>query len=55
TQPNVEAEAPNDLENAKVQILQMQKNDQEMEPQEEAQDSSMTKDFDRATTAGAQQ
>ncbi|KAA6368501.1 MAG: hypothetical protein EZS28_035973 [Streblomastix strix] len=54
TQPIVEAESPNDHERAKVQNSQMQKDDQDVEPQEEAQDSSMTKDSDRATTAGAQ-
>ncbi|KAA6392791.1 MAG: hypothetical protein EZS28_011681 [Streblomastix strix] len=54
TQPIVEAESPNDHENAKVQKSQMQKDDHDVEPQDEAQDSSMTKDSDRATTAGAQ-
>ncbi|KAA6378205.1 MAG: hypothetical protein EZS28_026267 [Streblomastix strix] len=54
SQPIVETESPNDHESAKVQNSQMQKDDQDMEPQEEAQNSSMTKDSDRATTAGAQ-
>ncbi|KAA6372219.1 MAG: hypothetical protein EZS28_032254, partial [Streblomastix strix] len=54
TQLIVEAESQNDHESAKVQNSQMQKDDQDVEPQEEAQDSSMTKDSDRATTAGAQ-
>ncbi|KAA6364238.1 MAG: hypothetical protein EZS28_040234, partial [Streblomastix strix] len=54
TQPIVEAESPNDHESAKVQNSQMQKDDQDIEPQEEAQNTSMTKDSDRATTAGAQ-
>ncbi|KAA6385893.1 MAG: hypothetical protein EZS28_018579, partial [Streblomastix strix] len=49
-----EAESPNDHGNAKVQNLQMQKEDQDVKPQEEAQNSSMTKDSDRATTDGAQ-
>ncbi|KAA6365658.1 MAG: hypothetical protein EZS28_038816 [Streblomastix strix] len=54
TQPIVEAESPNDHESAKVQNSQMWQDDQDVEQQEEAQDSSMTKDSDRATTAGAQ-
>ncbi|KAA6366803.1 MAG: hypothetical protein EZS28_037671, partial [Streblomastix strix] len=54
SQPIVEAESPNDHESAKAQNSQMQKDDQDMKPQEEAQNSSMTKDSDRATTAGAQ-
>ncbi|KAA6375579.1 MAG: hypothetical protein EZS28_028896, partial [Streblomastix strix] len=54
TQPIVEAESPNDHESVKVQNSQMQKDDQDIEPQEEAQNSSMTKDSDRAATAGAQ-
>ncbi|KAA6379192.1 MAG: hypothetical protein EZS28_025280, partial [Streblomastix strix] len=54
SQPIVEAESPNDHESAKVQNSQMQKDDQDVKPQEEAQNSSMTKDSDRATTTGAQ-
>ncbi|KAA6383062.1 MAG: hypothetical protein EZS28_021410 [Streblomastix strix] len=54
SQPIVEAESPNDHESAKVQNSQMQKDDQDVEPQDEAQNSSMTKDSDRATSAGAQ-
>ncbi|KAA6363497.1 MAG: hypothetical protein EZS28_040976, partial [Streblomastix strix] len=54
TQPIVEAESPNDHESAKVQNSQMQKDDQDGKPQGEAQNSRMTKDSDRATTAGAQ-
>ncbi|KAA6358266.1 MAG: hypothetical protein EZS28_046207 [Streblomastix strix] len=54
TRTNIEAESPNDHESAKVQNSQMQKDDQDVEPQEEAQNSSMAKDSDRATTAGAQ-
>ncbi|KAA6379924.1 MAG: hypothetical protein EZS28_024550 [Streblomastix strix] len=54
SQPIVEAESPNDHESAKAQNSQMQKDDQDVKPQEEAQNSSMTKDSDRATTAGAQ-
>ncbi|KAA6355199.1 MAG: hypothetical protein EZS28_049274 [Streblomastix strix] len=54
TQPIGEVESPNVHESAKVQNSEMQKDDQDAKPQEEAQDSSMTKDFDRATTAGAQ-
>ncbi|KAA6385917.1 MAG: hypothetical protein EZS28_018557 [Streblomastix strix] len=54
TQPIVETESPNDHESAKVQNSQIQKDDQDVEPQKEAQDSSMTKDSDRATTSGAQ-
>ncbi|KAA6373951.1 MAG: hypothetical protein EZS28_030522 [Streblomastix strix] len=54
TKPIVEAESPNDHESAKVQNSQMQKDEQDAEPQDEVQDSSMTKDSDRATTAGAQ-
>ncbi|KAA6383364.1 MAG: hypothetical protein EZS28_021111 [Streblomastix strix] len=52
--PIVEAESPNDHESAKVQNSQMQKDDQDVKPEEEAQNSSMTMDSDRATTAGAQ-
>ncbi|KAA6386704.1 MAG: hypothetical protein EZS28_017767 [Streblomastix strix] len=55
TQPIVESESPNDHKSAKRQKSQMWKDDQDLEPQEEYQDSSMTKDFDRATTAEAQQ
>ncbi|KAA6401497.1 MAG: hypothetical protein EZS28_002980 [Streblomastix strix] len=54
TQPIVEAESLNDRESAKLQNSQMQKDNQDIEPQNEAQNSSMTKDSDRATTAGAQ-
>ncbi|KAA6371009.1 MAG: hypothetical protein EZS28_033464 [Streblomastix strix] len=54
SQPIVEAESPNDHESAKAQNSQIQKDDQDVKPQEEAQNSSMTKDSDRATTAGAQ-
>ncbi|KAA6378025.1 MAG: hypothetical protein EZS28_026446, partial [Streblomastix strix] len=54
SQPIVEAESPNDHESAKAQNSQMQKDDQDVKLQEEAQNSSMTKDSDRATTAGAQ-
>ncbi|KAA6403169.1 MAG: hypothetical protein EZS28_001295 [Streblomastix strix] len=54
SQPIVEAESPNDHESAKVQNSQMQKDDQVVKPQEVAQNSSMTKGSDRATTANAQ-
>ncbi|KAA6396149.1 MAG: hypothetical protein EZS28_008324 [Streblomastix strix] len=54
SQPIVEAESPNDRESAKVQKSQVKKDDQDMEPQGEAQDSSMTKDSDRAATGEAQ-
>ncbi|KAA6393589.1 MAG: hypothetical protein EZS28_010887, partial [Streblomastix strix] len=54
TRSIVEAESPNDHESAKVQNSQMQNDGQDMEPQEVAQESSMTKDSDRATTAEAQ-
>ncbi|KAA6374274.1 MAG: hypothetical protein EZS28_030200 [Streblomastix strix] len=54
TQHIVEAESPNDHESAKVQESQIQKDDQDVEPQDEAQDSSMTKGSDRATIAEAQ-
>ncbi|KAA6393744.1 MAG: hypothetical protein EZS28_010734 [Streblomastix strix] len=54
SQPIVEAESPNDHESAKAQKSQMQKDDQDVKPQEEAQNSSMTNDSDRATTAEAQ-
>ncbi|KAA6377732.1 MAG: hypothetical protein EZS28_026740 [Streblomastix strix] len=47
-------QSPNDHENTKGQKLSIQKDDQEIKPQEEAQDSSMTKNSDRATTAEAQ-
>ncbi|KAA6393433.1 MAG: hypothetical protein EZS28_011042, partial [Streblomastix strix] len=53
-QPIVEAESSNDHESAKVQNSQMQKDDQDVKPQEEAHNSSMTKNPDRATTARAQ-
>ncbi|KAA6376590.1 MAG: hypothetical protein EZS28_027883, partial [Streblomastix strix] len=45
TQPIVEAESLNDHESAKVQNSQMLKDDQDVEPQEEAQNPSMTKDL----------
>ncbi|KAA6368691.1 MAG: hypothetical protein EZS28_035782, partial [Streblomastix strix] len=48
------AESPNDHESAKVQKSQIKKDDQDVEPQNEAQNSSMTKDSDRATTSEAQ-
>ncbi|KAA6376383.1 MAG: hypothetical protein EZS28_028090 [Streblomastix strix] len=51
TKSIVEAESPNDHKSAKVQNSQMQKDDQDMEPQDEAQNSSLTKDSDRAATA----
>ncbi|KAA6377895.1 MAG: hypothetical protein EZS28_026579 [Streblomastix strix] len=54
SQPIVEAESPNDHESANVQNSQRQNDDQDVKPQEEAQNSSMTKDSDRTTTAGAQ-
>ncbi|KAA6357544.1 MAG: hypothetical protein EZS28_046929 [Streblomastix strix] len=54
TKPIVEAESPNDHESAKVQNSQMQKDDQDMKPQEKALNTSMTKGTDRATTADAQ-
>ncbi|KAA6385086.1 MAG: hypothetical protein EZS28_019386, partial [Streblomastix strix] len=54
SQPIVEAESSNDHESAKAQNSQMQKDDQDVKPQEETQNSSMTKDSDRAITAGAQ-
>ncbi|KAA6366701.1 MAG: hypothetical protein EZS28_037772, partial [Streblomastix strix] len=54
TQSIVEAESPKDHESAKYQKLQMQKVDQIVEPQEVAQNSSMTKGSDRATTVNAQ-
>ncbi|KAA6390317.1 MAG: hypothetical protein EZS28_014158 [Streblomastix strix] len=54
TQSIVEAESPNDHESAKVQKSQMQKDYQDIDPQDEAQNSSMIKDSDRATTAEAQ-
>ncbi|KAA6362291.1 MAG: hypothetical protein EZS28_042182, partial [Streblomastix strix] len=54
SQPIVEAESPNDHESARAQNSQMQKDDQDTEPQEEAQNSSMIKDSDRAPTAEAQ-
>ncbi|KAA6395263.1 MAG: hypothetical protein EZS28_009208 [Streblomastix strix] len=54
TQPIVEAESMNDLVSAKVQNSQMQKDDQDVQPQDEAQKSSMRKDSDLATTVGAQ-
>ncbi|KAA6367522.1 MAG: hypothetical protein EZS28_036950 [Streblomastix strix] len=50
----VEAESPKNRESAKVQKSQMQKDDQDVEPQKEAQESSMTKDSDRTTTTEAQ-
>ncbi|KAA6392067.1 MAG: hypothetical protein EZS28_012409, partial [Streblomastix strix] len=55
SQPIVEAESPNDHESARAQNSQIQKDDQDVKPQEEeAQNSSIAKDSDRATTAGAQ-
>ncbi|KAA6362367.1 MAG: hypothetical protein EZS28_042106, partial [Streblomastix strix] len=54
TQPIVEADSLNDRKSAKIQNQQMQKDDQDVQPQEEAQNSSMIKDSERATTAGAQ-
>ncbi|KAA6377297.1 MAG: hypothetical protein EZS28_027177 [Streblomastix strix] len=54
TQPIVEAVSPNDKKCTNDQLSQMQKLDQDMEQQEEVQDSSMTKDSDRATIAEAQ-
>ncbi|KAA6395208.1 MAG: hypothetical protein EZS28_009264, partial [Streblomastix strix] len=48
------SESPNDHESAKVQNSQMQKDDQDIELQEEAQNSSMTQDSDGAITIGAQ-
>ncbi|KAA6396259.1 MAG: hypothetical protein EZS28_008213 [Streblomastix strix] len=54
TKPIVKAESPNDHESAKIQKSQMKKDDQDVEPQEEAQNSNMTKDSDQATTTGAQ-
>ncbi|KAA6402452.1 MAG: hypothetical protein EZS28_002012, partial [Streblomastix strix] len=54
SQPIVEAESPNDHESAQAQNSQKQKDEQDVDPQEEAQNSSLTKDSDRATTAGAQ-
>ncbi|KAA6397538.1 MAG: hypothetical protein EZS28_006930 [Streblomastix strix] len=53
TQPFIEAESHNDHESAKVYKSQMQKDDQDVEPQEEAEDSSMTKDSDRPTNVEA--
>ncbi|KAA6394464.1 MAG: hypothetical protein EZS28_010017 [Streblomastix strix] len=52
TQPIVEAKSPNDHESARVQNSQIQKDDQDVEPQEEAQNSSTTKDSVRTTSAG---
>ncbi|KAA6368733.1 MAG: hypothetical protein EZS28_035740 [Streblomastix strix] len=54
TQPIVVDESHNDHKSAKVKKSQMQKDDQDVEQQEEAQDSSMTKDSDIAATAEAQ-
>ncbi|KAA6373793.1 MAG: hypothetical protein EZS28_030679 [Streblomastix strix] len=53
TQPIFEAESTNDHDNAKVQNSQMQQDNQNVEPQDEAQNSRMTKDSDRAITSGA--
>ncbi|KAA6395849.1 MAG: hypothetical protein EZS28_008620 [Streblomastix strix] len=50
----VEAESSNDHESANVWKSQLQKDDHDVEPQEEAQNSVFIKDSDRATTAGAQ-
>ncbi|KAA6374383.1 MAG: hypothetical protein EZS28_030090, partial [Streblomastix strix] len=55
TQHTVETESLNDHESAKVQKSQMQKDDQDVDPQGEAQDSSMTKNSDQTTTAEAQE
>ncbi|KAA6368316.1 MAG: hypothetical protein EZS28_036157 [Streblomastix strix] len=54
SQSIVEAESPNDHESAKAQNSQIQKDDQDVKLQEEAQNSNMTKDSDRAATAGDQ-
>ncbi|KAA6398367.1 MAG: hypothetical protein EZS28_006110, partial [Streblomastix strix] len=54
SQPIVEAESPNDHESANAQNSQMQKDVQDIKPQDKAQNSSMTKDSDRVTTVGAQ-
>ncbi|KAA6376417.1 MAG: hypothetical protein EZS28_028057 [Streblomastix strix] len=51
SKPIVEAESPNDHESARAQNSQVQKDDQDVEPQ---RNSSMTKDSDGATTAEAQ-
>ncbi|KAA6396037.1 MAG: hypothetical protein EZS28_008439 [Streblomastix strix] len=48
------AQSPNYRESAQAQKSQIQKDDQAVEPQDEAQDPSMTKDSDRATTAESQ-
>ncbi|KAA6389169.1 MAG: hypothetical protein EZS28_015302, partial [Streblomastix strix] len=53
TQPIDETQSPKDHESAKAQNSQMQKDDQDVKPQEEAQNSTMTKDSDRATIAEA--
>ncbi|KAA6358032.1 MAG: hypothetical protein EZS28_046441 [Streblomastix strix] len=50
----VEAESPKHHESAKYQKLQIQKVDQDAKLQEVAQNSSITKGSDRATTAEAQ-
>ncbi|KAA6355218.1 MAG: hypothetical protein EZS28_049256, partial [Streblomastix strix] len=54
SQSIVEAESPNDHESEKAQNSQMQKDDQDVKPQDDAQNSSMAKDSDRATNAGYQ-
>ncbi|KAA6339188.1 MAG: hypothetical protein EZS28_052630 [Streblomastix strix] len=54
TQTIVETEHPNDHESAKIQKSQLWRNVPDMKPQEQAKNSSMTKDSDRATTAEAQ-
>ncbi|KAA6385618.1 MAG: hypothetical protein EZS28_018849 [Streblomastix strix] len=54
TQPIVEAESLNDRKSTKFQKSQMSKDDQDVQPQEEVQNSSITKDFDRTTTVDAQ-
>ncbi|KAA6358260.1 MAG: hypothetical protein EZS28_046213, partial [Streblomastix strix] len=51
TQSIVETESPIDQWSAIDQKQQMQKDDKDVEPKEEAQYSNMTKDSDRATTA----
>ncbi|KAA6384812.1 MAG: hypothetical protein EZS28_019661 [Streblomastix strix] len=51
TQPIVEARSPNDRESTRGQESQIQKDDQDVKPQEEAQNSSMTMNTDQARTA----
>ncbi|KAA6400557.1 MAG: hypothetical protein EZS28_003920 [Streblomastix strix] len=50
----VETESPNDHERAKRQKSQMLKDDHDVEPQDEAQDSCITKYSDQATTSESQ-